>query len=556
MFTMDSFCFNLFYSFLKIKTSLFFTKLLKLNLVYKGDNLIVFQSKVYNILYKYSTKVYSILYKQLKIMYTILYIMDEIEILRILNKYNPWWNNKQIPESKRSEFKRGDFHIIKKELEEDREIISIVGPRRVGKTILIHQLIEHLITLGVEPKKILYLSVDEKELIRGEAGLKDILETYSKNIIKKPLDALEQTKYIFLDEIQDMPDWSDIIKNWYDIGYRLKFIISGSSSMWITKGVEESLLGRIKTHVVMPLKFSEVLRYRNIVDDDHYIKREELREAFKDSVKDEKPEKLYERIKELIAEKIDSKDTIEIELNRYLTIGGYPEFLEKDDYADISERTRNKIKLIFYKDIIRYFKVRNPQVLEDLFAMIAKSSGNQINIIDTAKDLDVQRPTIKNYIKYLKKAYLIGSSSFYSESRRKRVRKQEKIYVHDSGIRNAIVDHLDGDIIDYPGEFGLVVESVLFDHLIRLKYIFDRGPEPKIFYWKNKKEIDFIFEMKRNPIPIESKYRKEMDVKQIEQMKIFIKKMKSPFGIIITKDRVGLEDRIISIPLWAFLMIV
>ena len=62
----------------------------------------------------------------------------------------------------------------------------------------------------------------------------------------------------------ELKDWERILKNWYDLGYKLKFVISGSSSIWISKGTEESLLGRIKTSIMMPLKFSEVLRYREI----------------------------------------------------------------------------------------------------------------------------------------------------------------------------------------------------------------------------------------------------------------------------------------------------
>jgi len=77
-----------------------------------------------------------------------------------------------------------------------------------------------------------------------------------------------------------------IIKNWQDFGYNLKFVISGSSSIWITKGTEESLLGRIKTTVMMPLKFSEVLRYRKILSEEFYKDRNELRTAFVNSIKE------------------------------------------------------------------------------------------------------------------------------------------------------------------------------------------------------------------------------------------------------------------------------
>lgn len=482
--------------------------------------------------------------------------MEETEILRIMNKYNPWWGNKPISPSKTSSFKRGDFYIINRELGR-KEIVSIIGPRRVGKTILIHQIIQKLLDSKVDPKRIFYLSTDEVELSKEGVELKDILSIYSSYIIKKPLDSLDDTYYLFLDEIQELPNWEKILKNWYDFGYNLKFIISGSSSIWINKGTEESLLGRIKTFVMMPLKFSEVLRYKGILKDDNYIALKfRLRKSLVLAVEKSDVNIFHNDLKELIGSMAPNREKIEIALNRYLIIGGYPEFLEENDLNRIGEAVRDKIKLIFFKDIIRYFRIRNPRVLEDTFKLLAKNSGTNFNINKTARLLDIQRPTLKDYLKYLTKAYLIKSSEFCSQNRRKRIRKQDKIYVLDAGIRNAVVDYLDENLIKDTTELGIVVESVLFDHLIRLKFNLDPGPEPDIFYWKNKKEIDFVLPVKRKFIPIESKYRSKIPKETIESIKDFIKEKNSPFGIVITKDEFGLIDNILKIPLWVFLLVV
>ena len=481
--------------------------------------------------------------------------IPETEVLRILNKYNPWWGDKPIPQSKTSSFKRGDYYIIKRELER-REIVSIIGPRRVGKTILIHQLTQELLDSKIDPKRILYLSTDEVELNTGGVELKDVLEVYSTYILKSPLDSLKEPCYLFLDEIQELPNWEKILKNWYDLGYNLKFIISGSSSIWINKGTEESLLGRIKTSVMMPLKFSEVLRYRAILGDDYTGIKANLKESLVKAVQEKDVKIFHQALKELIGSMTPNRNKIEIELNRYLIIGGYPEFLDVNDYNRISESIRDKVKLIFFKDIVRYFKIRNPKVLEDLFKLLAKSSGTNFNINKTAKVLDIQRPTLKDYLKYLTKAYLIKSSEFYSQSRKARIRKQDKIYVLDAGIRNAVVDYLDDNLSKDFTELGIVAESIIFDHLIRLKFNIEPGPEPEIFYWKNSKEIDFVLPIKRKLIPIESKYRTKIPRESIEAINGFIKEKDSPFGIIITKDEFDLEDNILKIPLWVFLLVV
>ena len=158
--------------------------------------------------------------------------------------------------------------------------------------------------------------------------------------------------------------------------------------------------------------------------------------------------------------------------------------------------------------------------------------------------------------KYLTKAYLIKSSEFYSQSRKVRIRKQDKIYVLDAGIRNAVVDYLDDNLLKDFTELGIVAESIIFDHLIRLKFNIEPGPEPEIFYWKNSKEIDFVLPIKRKLIPIESKFRNKIPRESIEAIKVFIKEKDSPFGIIITKDEFDLDDNILKIPLWVFLLVV
>ncbi|MFH1289945.1 MAG: DUF4143 domain-containing protein, partial [Nanoarchaeota archaeon] len=200
--------------------------------------------------------------------------------------------------------------------------------------------------------------------------------------------------------------------------------------------------------------------------------------------------------------------------------------------------------------------IRNPSVLEDLFKLLAKNTGSPFNLARTASLLDIQRPTLRDYLKYLTKAYLIKSSEFYSSSRKSRIRKQENIYVLDAGIRNGVINFVDETLLKENTELGMVVEGILFDHLLRLKYNLEPGPEPEVFYWKNKKEIDFIVEIKRKPIPVECKFRKKTPEKSLEAIEEFLEKYKSPFGVMVTKDLFKIEGNVIRIPLWVFLLIV
>jgi len=479
--------------------------------------------------------------------------MNEQEALRILNKYNPWWAGKEIPKSKLGTFKRRDFFSIKKELLQ-KQITSILGPRRVGKTILLHQLIQDLLEQKVEPERILYLSVDEDELKRAETSLNDILEIYSKFIVKKPIDSLDKRHYVFLDEIQSVNRWSIVLKNWYDLGYNIKFVISGSSSMALSRGAMESLLGRLNRCVLLPLKFSEMLRYKKVFDTYDF---RDVRQSFINAIINNKHELLFAQFQDLFSKTVSIEDKIEILLNRYIVVGGYPELLEEDDYARISQIMQEKIESTFYKDIALFFKIRNSKALDELFSNLAMSSSQKFNIANAAKDLDIERPTLKVYLEHFLDIFLISMSEFYSKSRRVRSRKAKKIYVNDPGIRNAAIGYLDDILIQDTKEVGQIVEGIVFDHLKRLKFILERGPEPEVFYWEsNKKEVNFVIEVKRKAIPIELKYQSEITGSDTLGLKEFIKEFNPPFGILITKNLLKAEGKILFIPLWLFLLMI
>ena len=126
----------------------------------------------------------------------------------------------------------------------------------------------------------------------------------------------------------------------------------------------------------------------------------------------------------------------------------------------------------------------------------------------------------------------------------------------DAGIRNGISDYLDDSLINDETELGMIVQGVVFDHLSRLKFNLEPGPETDIFYWNNKKEIDFVMEVKRKGIPFEAKYRNKLPESTINEIEEFLKEKKSPVGFVITKDLFKTEGQIIKMPLWIFLLIV
>ena len=186
-------------------------------------------------------------------------ITDE-DILRLLYNHNPWWVKKPIPRSKLKTFKRRDYYKIIPQIDLE-SILALIGARQVGKTTLLYQIIEELLKKTL-PENVLFVELDDPYLHISLENLDRIFSVYSTNILKKEFDATEEKIYIILDEVQSLKNWQNVLKRWFDLGYNIKFIVTGSSSTGILEGSSESLVGRIKHQIVLPMKFLEYVRFK------------------------------------------------------------------------------------------------------------------------------------------------------------------------------------------------------------------------------------------------------------------------------------------------------
>jgi len=162
-----------------------------------------------------------------------------------ITEFNPWWETGIIDKEISSLKRRVLFKELKKNLQK-RQMDVIIGLRRVGKTVLMHHLIEHLLTAGVKPEEILYFSFDMEKRELGR-----IIKEYEEKVLKERLK--NRRAYLFFDEIQKLEDWENKVKVLYDLNPKTKIILSGSSSLNIMKQGRESLAGRARFHHLSPL---------------------------------------------------------------------------------------------------------------------------------------------------------------------------------------------------------------------------------------------------------------------------------------------------------------
>lgn len=433
--------------------------------------------------------------------------MNEQELLNWLIVQNQWWKSGEL----RLEKDLIERDVYKKIIEDINtpEVLALVGLRRIGKTTLLKQLIRHLLTENkVQPKNVLYLSFDAMK--REETIIKRVLNLYFQQILQKATDEIGIV-YVFFDEVQKVKEWGEEIKSFYDLGVPIKFFVSGSSSMNILKGSGESLIGRIKVYKIYPFSFREYLKYHGT----------EINEIGLNKIK-------YP----VQAEKII------ILFNNYLKFGGFPE-LYKLTEAQLKNNLKVIIDLTFYRDIVNIFEVKRTDILEGLFYSFVRESGNVINYSNLANSLNTKFETIKTYVEYLISSFLISKSMFFSESKIKTFEKNPKIYAADHAF-----SHL-SEI-----EEGLKVETAVFNHCIR---------SSDIFYWKDerKHETDMIL-VNKGAVPVEVKYKSQIDKKDLRGLLKFMEKFKVMEGIVVTKDLFETKriegERIRFIPAWLFLL--
>ena len=459
---------------------------------------------------------------------------------------NIWWNDEKINPQFLLGRKREEFNNIISKLNEKR-ILSIIGPRRVGKSTLIYQTINYLLEIKkVDKKRILFFSGDDPSLFFNENDkLSDVLEVYFNEILEESVLKLSSKVYIFIDEIHYIKNWQNYLKIHFDRKYNIKFIVTGSSSLHLFKDANESLLGRIENIYVLPLTFSQFLNFHRT-----YVSKKE--DIILPKFDFDNPDESFKKLESIYYNE-EIKITIKKILNQYILVGGYPEFFEVRNIDVWQKRLADDIIARgIYKDILTMYNIKSPEILEKLMYYIAANSSQTFSYSQMTGNFSIDTVTLITYIGYLKQAFLINALENYSTNIGKIIRSNKKLGILDCGIRNSLLKKKELDLNDV----GHILESIV-DFDIRL--LCEKENYSNYYYRNaNKEEIDIILDRKLDIIPIEVKYTNQIEESDVKTIRKFIEKNKenkigkTNFGIIVTKDIYKKEDNIFFIPYWLF----
>lgn len=349
-------------------------------------------------------------------------------------------------------YRRAQFNELLARINEPRSKMQvIVGPRQVGKSTLISQVLEEY--------ALPFDSYSADDVIGTSADwLTQIWESQ-----RMKMDVRGETKRLLvIDEIQKIKNWSETVKAEWDRDTRekraLTVVLLGSSRMLIEKGLTESLAGRF-----------ELIRLS------HWT-YPEMRDCFGWS------------------------------LRQYVYFGGYPGAAQ---YINNETRWRNYIKdsLIepsITKDVLMDTKIMKPQLLRQLFEIGSSYSGELLSLTKVAAQLQDAGnvTTLAGYLHLLDECGLLCGLQKFAEDNARKYNSVPKFQVHNNAIRNVYTDDGFQEVIEDPKLWGRYVESAIGAHLVSQAPIYDY----KVYYWRDKKdEVDFVLARRNKKIAIEIK---------------------------------------------------
>ena len=384
------------------------------------------------------------------------------QVVERLRFENPWWLSGHIEDDYNNMSRRLYFELFKPLAFETevRRALVLMGPRRVGKTVMLFHLIEELIKSGVNPQRIVFITIENPIYINLSL---ERLFSYAK----EANDSTEKSGwYVIYDEIQYCRDWEVHLKTLVDSHRQCKFIASGSAAAALKYKSKESGAGRFTDFLLPPLTFHEYISLKGL-----------------------------EKI--IIPTEIKWKDETTLfyttthidELNKhfvdYINYGGYPEviFSEKIQANPGRFIRQDIIDKVLLRDLPSLYGINDVQELNALFTYIAYNTANEFSYEQLSKHSGVPKNTLKKYIEYLEAAFLIKQVRRIDQSGKRFQRDNYfKMYLTNPSLRSALFAPLTAtdDLI------GNMVETAIYAQWMHRDWF-----TPWYARW-NKGEVDMV----------------------------------------------------------------
>ncbi|HKP94262.1 MAG TPA: ATP-binding protein [Fibrobacteria bacterium] len=356
----------------------------------------------------------------------------------------------------------------------NRQSCFLLGPRQVGKTTLIQDLL---------PKGPEILSIPLQDPSLRSAYERD------PGLLVRQLSAAKTRKTVFIDEVQKVPELLDAVQLLIDEG-KANFILTGSSARKLRKAGSNLLPGRVKSFHLDPLSWTE-----SGWTDGHYI------DAFAMPA---------------------SGNRVDFSLEESMAFGSLPGIATLGDPEDRKDFLRAYANLYLEEEIRAEALTRKVGAFSRFLELAAQESGTSPNLSKLSMEAGVSVPTIKEYYAILQETLVLERVDPYLKNARKRILSSPRYYFFDMGVRNALA-RLPMDAAGVNAQKGILFEHAVVLEIIRRVRASRRDWRVRFWRTAGGAEVDCIVDMGDKVIPIEIKSAQRVRMSDLKGLSIFLK---------------------------------
>ena len=360
------------------------------------------------------------------------------QVLDRIRFENPWWIDGQIEDDYQQMPRRLYFELFKPLVYERdiRRAVVLMGPRRVGKTVMLYHMVQDMMENGINPQKIIFITIENP--IYNNISLEQLF-----NYAKEATGCEDKNDWhIIFDEIQYCRGWEVHLKSLVDSYKKDKFIVSGSEAAALKFASNESGAGRFTDFLLPPLTFNEYIFLKGL---DTLIKTIDI--------------KWNGKVTEFYS--TNYLDELNKHFIDYINFGGYPEVIFSEKIQANPDRyiRQDIVDKVLLRDLPSLYGISDTRELNSLFTTIAYNSGGEFSLETLSKQSQVPKNTLKKYIEYLEVAYLIKQVKRIDQSG-KRFKRDNffKIYLTNPSLRSALFS----PITSTDEMIGNMVETAIF----------------------------------------------------------------------------------------------
>lgn len=466
--------------------------------------------------------------------------MQRAELGTDYRQQNPWWETGDVSTSSRYHSERRSDYRYKFDSVRSCRFTAIAGAAGSGKTTILHQIAHDLIEeVGLPPENVMYLPLGNPRFQVGSAVIHDAVDVFATYNWNR--DAVPGEGYVLVDDAHTSNSWSKQVRWCLEQFDQLTIAVTLPTLERADTEPIEELDVDIASELLFPPKFYDMVSESGRIDLDKE-KARDVRDALETAADTGDPEGLYPAI-ESIKSSLDSTSTVKRSVLDYLRGG------ERDaNTEDVSHSLESTI----YRDIPRYQHFDDRSDLYALCAIAAMNSGRTLGLKDLSGVLECDRRTLQRYIDILEDFFILTPSYQYKYQRRRSVR----LYLRDPLLVGSLADLDFSGMLDSDAERQLTA-AVVFDHLKRLAFYYQLGNPPVHFWESGGEEVDFVIETgEGNPLPIVAQDAAP-DRSPVDSIQAFCDQHECEFGIALARDvEASIEERVVSLPLWLFLIII